>query len=170
MGPGQQGEPNNLRLDTLDHAILRELMRDARIPNNTLASGLRVAASTTLTRVRRLTDAGVIRGSHASVDLTAMGLSLQALISVQLKPMARHQIRSFASRAAKMPMVRGMFYLGGGELDFLIYVACPSTEKLNELVTEVLNADPVVAGTRTYLVFDYYDQSRINEIASTTSP
>lgn len=141
-------------------------MRNARIANNALASRLRVAPSTTLLRVRRLTDAGVIRGSHISIDLKALGLNVQALISVQLKAMARNQIRSFAGRAARMPMVRNMYYLGGSDLDFLIHVACPSTDALTELVTEVLNADPAVAATRTYLIFEHYDEAKISEAAA----
>lgn len=155
----------DLQLDDIDRKILRELMADARLPNNTLAARLKVAPSTALLRVRRLIEARIIRGSHISVDLKAMGMTVQALIAVDLQPMARNQIRNFAARAARMPMVLSMFYLGG-ELDFLIHVACPSTEHLTELVTERLNADPVVASTRTYLIFEHYDEARIRRLAA----
>ncbi|MFV0457996.1 MAG: Lrp/AsnC family transcriptional regulator [Actinomycetales bacterium] len=163
MSDSTQRPSKKVRLDQLDRKIVFELMRNARIANNALAAKLRVAPSTTLTRVRRLIDEKVIRGSHVSVDLKALGLGVQALVAIQLKPMARDQIRTFAQRAARLPMVRSMYYLGGGDLDFLIHVACPSTDNLTELVTEKLNADPVVAGTRTYLIFEHFDEVKIAE-------
>jgi len=55
----------DVRLDAVDREILRILAADARTPNNTLAAHAGVAPSTCLMRVRRLQDAGVIRGFHA---------------------------------------------------------------------------------------------------------
>ena len=79
------GEPNDVRpagLDKVDRKILTLLHGDARIPNNALAEAVGIAPSTCHGRVRRLVDLGVIRGFYTDVDPVAVGLPLQAMISV----------------------------------------------------------------------------------------
>jgi DNA-binding Lrp family transcriptional regulator len=56
-----------LPLDDLDRLIIAQLQRDARQTNRALAEAAGVAPSTMLARVRRLEEAGVIRGYHAVV-------------------------------------------------------------------------------------------------------
>jgi len=43
----------------------------------------------------------------------------------------------------------------GGEVDFLIHVACTSTTQLRDFVASHLSMDPVVASTETQIVFDH---------------
>src|SRR5207245_3445260 len=54
--------------DDFDRKILRELQADARITNNELAERIGLSPSPCLRRVRRLEEAGVIRGYTALVD------------------------------------------------------------------------------------------------------
>ena len=87
--------PNDVRhvqLDDIDHILLDELRRDARIPNNALAAAAGIAPSTALGRVRSLVERGVIRGFHAEVDPEALGQGIQAMISVRLQAEARKNI------------------------------------------------------------------------------
>src|ERR1700759_4192048 len=70
----------DVKLDEADHKILRILAADARTPNNVLAAQVGVAPSTCLLRVRRLQDAGVIRGFRAELAPEALGRPLQALL------------------------------------------------------------------------------------------
>src|SRR5438045_3270909 len=79
-------------LDDVDRRILRELVADARIPNNALAERVGIAPSTCLGRVRALREGGVIRGYHADVDPAALGRPIQAMISVRLQSHARGHI------------------------------------------------------------------------------
>src|ERR1700759_3944504 len=72
-------------LDETDHEILRILAADARTPNNVLAARVGLAASTCLMRVRRLQDAGVIRGFRAELAPEALGRALPAIRSVRLQ-------------------------------------------------------------------------------------
>ena len=56
-------------LTSHDSAIVRELVRDARLTNRELANQLGIAPSTCLVRTRLLRQRGVITGFHAEVDL-----------------------------------------------------------------------------------------------------
>src|ERR1700742_3362620 len=96
--------PKNIRaeLDDIDRRILQVLAADARIPNNSLAERVGIAASTCLGRVRALRERGAIRGYHADVDPAALGRPLQAMIAVRLQAHARGHIRGFAAGMARL--------------------------------------------------------------------
>lgn len=153
---GATGNPasNPIRLDATDQVILRELMLDARIPNNTLAARAGIAPSTCLGRVRALREAGVIKGFHAAVDLEALGLIVFALISVRVHQGARSRMLEIAQRLKDLPNVQSVFLLAGDK-DFLIHVACRTPAELRNFIADNLGSDPAIAHTQTNLVFDH---------------
>ena len=144
----------NIVLDETDHEILRLLAADARTPNNVLAARVGLAASTCLMRVRRLQDAGVIRGFHADLAPGALGRPLQAIVSVRLQPDARPRIGSFAQRFAALPGVLSVFFLAGVN-DFQIHLAARSADDLRDFVVKNLSASRDVATTETNLIFEH---------------
>src|SRR6201996_6503877 len=101
----------DVKLDEADHKILRILAADARTPNNLLAAQVGVAPSTCLMRVRRLQDAGVIRGFRAELAPEALGRPLQAIVSVRLQAHARARIGSVAQRVAPPPRRLHLYFL-----------------------------------------------------------
>jgi DNA-binding Lrp family transcriptional regulator len=145
---------DDIVLDEVDHKILRALAADARTPNNTLAAQAGVAPSTCLMRVRRLQDAGVIRGFHAELAPEALGRPLQAIVSVRLQAHARPRIGSFAQRLAVLPGVLNVFFLGGVN-DFQIHLAAKSPDDLRDFVVKNLSASRDVAITETNLIFEH---------------
>lgn len=138
----------------MDHRILDLLHGDARIANNALAAAVGIAASTCHGRVRRLVELGVIRGFYADIDPAAVGLPLQAMISVTLQSNARVKIRSFIQKIRSRRQVMDVYFLAGAD-DFLLHVAARDTEDLRAFVVENLNADADVAGTQTSLIFEH---------------
>jgi DNA-binding Lrp family transcriptional regulator len=143
-------------LDAVDHRILDALRDDARITNSKLAELAGIAPSTCLARVRSLVERGVITGFSASVSPAALGLGLEALISVSIRTGARQRIGEFRSDLEHRPEVRQLFFLGGSE-DFVLHVAVRDTDALREFVVEQLSAHPAVASTRTSLVFQHHE-------------
>ncbi|NTY58587.1 Lrp/AsnC family transcriptional regulator [Mycolicibacterium sphagni] len=151
------GAPKDVRateLDEVDRRILAALHADARISNSALADAVGIAPSTCHGRVRRLQDLGVIRGFYTDIDPAAIGLSLQAMISVSLQANARGRIRNFIQKIRRKPQVMDVYFLAGAE-DFIIHVAARDTDDLRSFVVENLNADPDVAGTQTSLIFEH---------------
>ncbi len=59
-----------------------------------------VAPSTCLRRVRALRESAAIRESHADIDLTRVGLPIQAIIAVRMQARHREQIQKFVTRCA----------------------------------------------------------------------
>ena len=101
-------------LDEIDHEILRLLAADGRMANLALASAVGIAPSTCLGRVRALRESGIIRGYHADIDLSAVGLPIQAIIAVRLQAHHRDQIQAFVTVAPHLPGVVEVFHVAGG--------------------------------------------------------
>jgi DNA-binding Lrp family transcriptional regulator len=141
-------------VDDIDRRILTALHRDARMSNNALAELVGIAPSTCHGRVRRLQDLGVIRGFYTDIDPAAIGLTLQAMISVSLQSNARGKIRSFIQHIRRRPQVMDVYFLAGAD-DFILHVAARDTDDLRSFVVENLNADADVAGTQTSLIFEH---------------
>ncbi|CDQ43844.1 AsnC family transcriptional regulator [Mycolicibacterium neoaurum] len=134
--------------------MLLALHADARMSNSALAEAVGIAPSTCHGRLRRLQDIGVIRGFYTDINPAAVGLTLQAMISVSLQSNARGRIRDFIAQIRQRPQVMDVYFLAGGD-DFILHVAARDTEDLRAFVVENLNADGDVAGTQTSLIFEH---------------
>lgn len=145
---------NTVRLDETDLIILRELSKDARTPNNLLASRAGIAPSTCLGRVRALQEAGVIRGFHADINPRLLGLQITAMISVMIRPDFRHEMLNAARSLRSLAEVHDVFVLGGTP-DILVHVICRSVEDLRDFVAKNIGAKAAFASTQTNLVFEH---------------
>ncbi len=140
-------------LDPIDTALVQALQQDGRTTNNELARIAGIAPSTCVARLRSLRERGVLRGIHADVEPSALGLTLQAMIAVSLRPDSRASVGDFASVVAGRPWVVNVFYVSG-TYDHLLHVAARGSQGLREIVNE-LSAMRQVAGTETHLIFDH---------------
>jgi Lrp/AsnC family leucine-responsive transcriptional regulator len=73
-------------IDATDAALLRALARDARTTMTDLARAVGLSPPSVAERVRRLEEAGVIRGYGAVIDPAALGLPLAAYIRIRPLP------------------------------------------------------------------------------------
>ncbi len=139
-------------LDEVDAQILRALAVERRLPNNALASRVGIAPSTCVARVRSLRQRGVIRGFAADIDPVALGLPIQATVSVRMQAHARGQLEEFLEFLTALPGVVSS-YLLAGPCDFLVHVVMSSVEQLREFVISRLSGNPDVASTETNMIF-----------------
>lgn len=141
-------------LDEVDQRLLDMLSSNSRQTNQSLSEALRLAPSTCLSRLKALKESGVIKRFTIEVDPEAMGLPLQALVSVRLRPGARHLMNAFGKELGDLPEIKQFFVLGGAD-DFLIHITARNTEHIRQFVLEHLSSNPAVAGTQTNLVFEH---------------
>ena len=116
-----------VEIDHIDRRILTALHADARMSNSALAELVGIAPSTCHGRVRRLQELGVIRGFYTDIDPAAIGLSLQAMISVTLQSNARAKIRSFIQQIRRNPQVMDVYFLAGRPRHRRLNVPPPTT-------------------------------------------
>ncbi|MFG1923067.1 Lrp/AsnC family transcriptional regulator [Cryptosporangium sp. NPDC048952] len=139
-------------MDELDAQIVALLQADARLSNRELARMAGIAPSTCLERVRALVRRGVIRGYHADIDPAALNRSVQAMVSVQVRPLSRAVIDAFKAAASTMPEVLNVFVLAGGD-DFLLHVGVQDLDSLHAFLTDKLAKRREVTGFRTSVIF-----------------
>ncbi|WP_066266371.1 Lrp/AsnC family transcriptional regulator [Hydrogenophaga palleronii] len=69
-------------LDDKAWKLLQALQADGRAPLKTLAEAAGLSIAATAERLKRLQEAGVVRGVHADLDPAKVGLPIQALIGI----------------------------------------------------------------------------------------
>jgi DNA-binding Lrp family transcriptional regulator len=141
-------------MDELDSAIVRELQRDARQSNRDIARKVGVAPSTCLERTRLLRERGVIRGYHADIAPAALNRGVQALVSVQVRPLSRMVIDAFKTFAAGLPEVLSVFVMAGSD-DFVIHVSAQDNEHLHAFLVDRLSQRKEIVGWRTSIIFQH---------------
>lgn len=81
--------PGQSALDSYDTRILAELQTDARISMAELGRRVHLSQPAVTERVRKLETAGVITGYRATVNLSALGYGIRAVIRVARAEYAR---------------------------------------------------------------------------------
>ncbi len=143
---------DQIDLDRIDYEILGALQNDARLSNKELAAQVGLAPSSCLARVRKLREAEVLRGFHADVDTTALGIGLQALTAIRLTQHARHNFTTFLEHVTSLDEVIDVFQLAGND-DYLLHVAVRDANHLRDFVLEKITTRPEVAHLNTSLIF-----------------
>jgi DNA-binding Lrp family transcriptional regulator len=142
-------------LDRIDLLLIEALQNDARVSNKELAAKVGLAPSSTLGRVRRLTEAGVLRGAHADVDPEALGIGLQAFVVIRLGHHSRDTVQAVHTHLQSLPEVVASWYIGGID-DFLVHVAVRDTRHLQDLLMDSITTREEVARVRTEIVFEHH--------------
>jgi DNA-binding Lrp family transcriptional regulator len=147
-------------LDRIDREMVAILSEDSRITNQELARRVGLAPSTSLERVRRLRESGVILGVHAEVDPEALGVGVEALVAVRMRQHTRELVEGFQAYAAALPEVVHIFHLTGAE-DFLIHVACRDVHHLRQFSLDAFTTREEVAQIHTSLIYEQIRQHRL---------
>ena len=119
-------------IDALDRLILDELRRSGRASWRELGERVGLGPTATADRVRRLEREGVIRGYHADVDLSVLGIGLRAITELQLGTITDHE--AFEEELARTPEVQVAMHVTGAH-DYVLQLACPDVATLDRLLT-----------------------------------
>ena len=119
-------------LDAIDRRILAELQADGRITNVELARRAGISAPPCLRRVRRLEEAGIIRGYHADSDPQMLGWEITFFAVVGLESQKESVLSAFEETVAGWPEVRECHMIRGGG-DFLLKLVARDTSHENQM-------------------------------------
>ncbi len=130
-------------LDSIDLRILAELQADGRITNVELASRVGLSAPPCLRRVRRLEEAGILRGYHADVEPTALGFEVTFFAIVGLESQKQVILDAFETEVIGWAEVRECHMIRGGG-DFLLRLVARDTAHENALTAKLTSAAHVL--------------------------
>lgn len=129
-------------LDAIDRRILAELQADGRMTNVELARRADISAPPCLRRVRRLEEAGIIRGYHADTDPAKLGWEIEFFAIVGLDSQKEAVLAAFETAVASWPEVRACHMIRGGG-DFLLRLVARDTAHENRLTQMLTGMDTV---------------------------
>jgi Lrp/AsnC family leucine-responsive transcriptional regulator len=134
-------------LDGRDLEILAALQEDGRATYADVGTRVGLSASAVHERVRKLEQAGVIRGYRAVVDAEAMGYLVTGLIAAT--PLDPRQPDDLPERLADFPEVEDCYSVAG-EANYILKVRTRTTRDLEELIRRLRDKGGVA--TRTTVV------------------
>ena len=139
---------SNRRLDPVDERILRLLVRNARATWREVGQVVGLSANAVAQRVRRLEQAGVVRGWTAVLDPALDGPTATALVS--LKVTTEADVPTLEAAMAALPFVTEVLDLSG-TVDYQVRVRFRDQRDLYE-ATNALRVLPGVVGIETRTV------------------
>ena len=137
-------------LDAIDWKILKELQADGRMTNVELSRRVGISAPPCLRRVKRLEETGIIRGYRALLNTRELGLGVVAFCLVGLNHQSDAELKAFAARTRKWPIVRRSWMVSG-ESDFILHCVASDLSEFQTFVIEDLTSSPNVDTVRTAL-------------------
>lgn len=141
-------------LDRTDRVLLHALQGDARLTVKELGAAAGLSPSAAHERVRRLQRDGVITGYHATLDPSAIGIGLQALIQVQLTRHNRETLAEFRAHVLSLPETLSVAHVTGA-MDFLVRVGVRDSDHLRDLALDAFTTRPEVARLETAIVYEH---------------
>ncbi len=133
-----------MKLDHIDHKILRHLQENARITNAELADRVGLSPTPCLRRLRRLETDGIIKGYHTEVDREALGVNVTVIILVKLEREDDKTLREFEAEIKKRSEVMEC-YLVTGKFDYFIRVLVPTLASYETFLSETILRMPNIA-------------------------
>jgi len=137
--------------DSVDLALLRELLRDSRRSLQEIGQQVGLSSTACWNRIRQLETAGVIQGYTVKVDLERLGFQNSVLVQVNLESHSDETLYEFGRVLQTIPEVLEA-HLVSGDYDYLIRIAVKDTRDYERLLREKLYKIPGIRHSKSSFV------------------
>src|SRR5215475_7682899 len=117
-------------LDKIGRKILDAHQKDARVSYAELGKMVGLTPPAVIERVRRMEEAGIIKGYHADVDLKEIGAPITAFVRMSCPSEKYQQVIALSKKLAE---VMECHHVSGGD-SFVLRVAASSVSHLEEII------------------------------------
>jgi Lrp/AsnC family leucine-responsive transcriptional regulator len=121
------------QLDDTDRRILALLQEDCKVPLAQVGKRVGLSAPSVMERIRRLEEAGIVRGYCALLDSRKVGLDVTAFIGMSMTPTV---IDSFESQLESVEEVLECHHVTGA-YTMLLKVKTQNTQTLERLISRL---------------------------------
>lgn len=139
----------DMQLDAIDRRLLAELTTNGRATTTALAKMVGLSGPAVHERLRKLSDAGVVRGYSAQLDPVAVGAGTAAFVALHLLP-GWHDRTELEESLAADPSVLEVHEIAGDDC-YLIKVRVASPQELSATLHRFKQLG-ATASTRTTMV------------------
>ena len=119
------------KLDEIDHQILDMLIDNTRVPFTDIAKKLLISAGTVQVRVKKMEDAGIIKGSSLTLDYKKLGYSFIAYVGVFLQNTS--QTTFVLERINEIPFVT-VAHITTGKFNIFCKIRARNTEHAKDVI------------------------------------
>ena len=143
----------HLELDDIDMRLLDLLQRDASRCNNALAELANVSPPTSLRRIKRLRELGVIERDIAVLNpdrlAPVLGHGLTALVEISLDQQSAEALDRFEARVVADDAVQQCYRVSPGP-DFMLVLHCADMPAYLALTQRLFTADANVRNVKAF--------------------
>ena len=150
--------PRSAKLDDVDLRIMRELQQSSNITNSDLAKRIGISPPSTLERVRKLENCGVITGYVALLNPDAVHKCIQAIVHVSLSAHSSTSLQKAKDTIKQFDEVQACWHTAGDD-DFLLKVIVSDMEQYERFISQKLSTVPNIGKIRTAFVLSTVKQT-----------
>jgi Lrp/AsnC family leucine-responsive transcriptional regulator len=137
-----------VKFDDIDLSILQQLQTDSKITNATLAQRVGISPPSTLERVKKLEQQGIIKGYVALIDAAAVDKSICALVHITLREHGEAKLAIFKEAVREFEEVQSAWHTAGEE-DFILKVVVTDMQQYEDFIVYRLSTVPNLGRIRT---------------------
>ena len=119
------------QLDEIDNQILELLIENTRMPYTEIAKKLIISAGTVHVRVKKMEDAGIIKGTSLSIDYGKMGYSFIAYVGLFLSRTSETQ--EVIDKLKKIPFIT-VAHITTGKFNIFCKVRARDTSHAKDVI------------------------------------
>ena len=128
------------QLDEIDNQILELLIENTRMPYTEIAKKLIISAGTVHVRVKKMEDAGIIRGTSLSIDYGKMGYSFIAYVGLYLSRTSETQ--EVIEKLKDIPFIT-VAHITTGKFNIFCKVRARDTSHAKDVIFKIDDIDGV---------------------------
>ena len=137
-----------LDFDKLDYQIINEMMETAEISYADLGKKLFVSGGTIHVRIKKLQEAGIVKGTRLNADLKAMGYDVIAFIGIYLEKSSLYD--TVVNELKKIPQIVRLNYTTGNYSMFA-EIVCKDIGQLRYVLHDELQKIKGIERTETFI-------------------
>lgn len=135
-------------IDKLDKQILSLLMRNAKQAYTEIAKQLHVSGGTIHVRMKKLEDAGVVKGYNLAIDYGKLGYDICAFLGIYLDKSSLYD--DVAAELERIPEIVAVHYTTG-LYSIFAQIICRDTAHLRDVLHDKIQKISGIQRTETFI-------------------
>jgi DNA-binding Lrp family transcriptional regulator len=138
-------------IDSVDAKILDIIQRDAGLSVAEIADRVGLSSSPCWRRIKRMEEAGFIRGRVTILDNFALGLNFEVIASVKLALPNRENLQAFEDMVLAWPEVTEVMTVTG-QVDYMMHVVTTDMHAYDNFLRDKLLGSALVSDVQSRIV------------------
>ena len=135
-------------IDKLDKQILSILMRNAKKAYTDIAKQLYVSGGTIHVRMKKLEEAGIVKGYNLTVDHSKLGYDICAFLGIYLDKSSLYN--EVLEELERIPEIVGAHYTTG-QYSIFAKIICQDTNHLRQVLHDKIQKISGIQRTETFI-------------------